>query len=398
MAALHALALLQLCGIWACCRAMQMGTSTAGKTLYEWSGPPATPTGEANSPLPSGPLLGNGDLGLSVGCDKARSEVTLYFGLNQVWLLNEYQHWSDNSGDQVGPRRLGVGGITISAPEIAGGNFSAVLDMARAEARVRLGSMSLRVLLGERTPFTPSAYPTGQNGSSILVEINTNNPVTLNITAWSLGLGTVCGRKVPHPHTTPCSTMDGTSHAGATVEGGAWTQRTPFIFNAKPVSVATATTLVRDVASSQPNCTVNPIGSHSASCIYQAVSGSAALLAQVVTNHDMCQTFAGCSNPLPAAQHATAEFAAQNLSTAVATVQRSHDSFWVEFWQRTTISLGDTMVQNLWVSLQFLAGSSSRADTVAPGLFGPWVFSDTPPWSGDYTLDYVSQARSHFHH
>ena len=41
-------------------------TAAAGKTVYEWIGPPATPTGEANSPLPSGPLLGNGDLGLSV--------------------------------------------------------------------------------------------------------------------------------------------------------------------------------------------------------------------------------------------------------------------------------------------------------------------------------------------
>ena len=184
-------------------------------------------------------------------------------------------------------------------------------------------------------------------------------------------------------------------------------QRTPFIFNAKPVSIATATTLVRGSSGSvsgtddpstadrhgQPSCTVNPAGSHSASCIYQAVSGSAALFAQVVTNHDMCQTFAGCSNPLPAAQQAAAAFAAQNFSSAVETVQRSHDSFWEEFWQRTAISLGDVVIQNLWVSLQFLAGSSSRADTVAPGLFGPWVFTDTPAWSGDYTLDYVSQAR-----
>ena len=73
----------------------------------------------------------------------------------------------------------------------------------------------------------------------------------------------------------------------------------------------------------------------------------------------------------------------------MATIQRSHDSFWTEFWQRTAVSLGNAVVQNLWVSLQFLAGSSSRAGTVAPGLFGPWVFTDTPPWSGDYTLDYV---------
>jgi hypothetical protein len=348
--------------------------------------------------LPSGPLLGNGDLGISVGCNKERTEVTLYLGLNQVWLLNEYQHWSDNSGDQVGPRRLGGGGITISAPEIASGNFSAELDMTLAEARVQLGPMSLRILLGERTPFTPSAYPTGHNGSSILVEINSSIPLTLNVTGWSLGLGTVCGRKVPHPHTTPCSTMDGATNAGATPEGILWTQRTPFIFNAKPVSIATASTLVRSAGGStsehglRPSCAVNPAGSNSATCIYPEVSGSAALLAQVVTNHDMCETFAGCSNPLPTAQQAAAAFGAQNLTAAVATVQCSHDTFWTEFWQRTTVSLGNSVVQNLWVSLQFLAGSSSRAATVAPGLFGPWVFTDYPPWSGDYTLDYNFQA------
>ena len=209
---------------YAAAAAPAAAAAAAGRTVYEWAGPPATPTGEANSPLPSGPLLGNGDLGISVGCNKERTEVTLYLGLNQVWLLNEYQHWSDNSGDQVGPRRLGVGGITISAPEIANGNFSAELDMTLAEARVQLGPMSLRILLGERTPFTPSAYPTDHNGSSILVEINSSIPLTLNVTGWSLGLGTVCGRKVPHPHTTPCSTMDGATNAGATPEGILWTQ------------------------------------------------------------------------------------------------------------------------------------------------------------------------------
>ena len=55
---------------------------------------------------------------------------------------------------------------------------------------------------------------------------------------------------------------------------------------------------------------------------------SIALLAQVVTNSDMCATFAGCSDPLPAAQQAAATFAAQGLDLAVAAVQHSHDAFW----------------------------------------------------------------------
>ena len=359
-----------------CCEATGAGPTTT----YAWGAPPATPTGTGNSPLPSGPLLGNGDLGISVGCQPGRAgkepctEITLYLGLNQVWLLNEYQHWSDNSGDQIGPRRMGVGGITFSAPELAGGNFSAELDMTLAEARVQLGPMSMRVLLGERTPFVPSVYPTGQNGSSILVEINASAPLTLNVTGWSLGLGTVCGRKVPKPHMTPCSTMDGTTRAGAT-DSGVWMQRTPFIFNAKPVSIATATTLIGGSASGKgpapppaKTCNTNPAGSNSASCVYPKVLGSVALLAQVVTNNDMCETFAGCSNPLPAAQQAAAAFAVQNLTAAIATVQSSHDFFWTEFWQRTAVRLGNTVVQNLWYSLQFLAGCSSRAHTVAPAL------------------------------
>ena len=37
--------------------------------------------------------------------------------------------------------------------------------------------------------------------------------------------------------------------------------------------------------------------------------------------------------------------------------------------------------------MNYLLGSSSREGKVAPGLFGPWIFSDAPMWEGDYTLD-----------
>ena len=58
----------------------------------------------------------------------------------------------------------------------------------------------------------------------------------------------------------------------------------------------------------------------------------------------------------------------QTNAFACLTVQSSHDFFWTEFWQRTAVRLGNTVVQNLWYSLHFLAGCSSRAHTVAPAL------------------------------
>ena len=47
----------------------------------------------------------------------------------------------------------------------------------------------------------------------------------------------------------------------------------------------------------------------------------------------------------------------------------------------------DPATEKFWRTMNYLLGSSSREGKVAPGLFGPWIFSDAPMWEGDYTLD-----------
>ena len=45
-------------------------------------------------------------------------------------------------------------------------------------------------------------------------------------------------------------------------------------------------------------------------------------------------------------------------------------------------------LERLWYCANYLMGMASRSGRTAPGLWGPWVSTDTPAWAGGYTLDY----------
>jgi alpha-L-fucosidase 2 len=71
----------------------------------------------------------------------------------------------------------------------------------------------------------------------------------------------------------------------------------------------------------------------------------------------------------------------------VAAVQARARQFWREFWNRSALSLpGHPAVERFWFAAQALVGMASRAGRVAPGLWGPWVSTDSPAWCGGYTL------------
>ena len=58
-------------------------------------------------------------------------------------------HWNYTHADEVAPRRIGFGGITIRAPSLANQPFSAVQDMAAATLSAELGPLTLRLTLSE---------------------------------------------------------------------------------------------------------------------------------------------------------------------------------------------------------------------------------------------------------
>jgi hypothetical protein len=101
--------------------------------------------------------------------------------------------------------------------------------------------------------------------------------------------------------------------------------------------------------------------------------------------HVLLTSYTTGSDPLPSAIAATA--AATNGSASA--VARQASAYWAEFWNQSSVSLPSRPhLEEYWYKAQYLMAMASRSGRVAPGLWGPWVSTDSPAWSGGYTLDY----------
>ena len=92
--------------------------------------------------------------------------------------------------------------------------------------------------------------------------------------------------------------------------------------------------------------------------------------------------------PLPPALAANAAVANDQSGGAAAKVKADAARFWAQFWARSSVSLGPKWgeAERYWYASQYLIAMASRAGRIAPGLWGPWVTTDSPAWCGGYTL------------
>eukprot|EP01052_Picozoa_sp_SAG31_P052891 SAG31_NODE_13285_length_879_cov_2.648718_1_plen_198_part_01 len=157
----------------------------------------------SSSGMPQTVYSGNGDLGVAVEGSGQCGEIQINLGLNQMWMINNYKHWPGPAGDDVAPRRLGFGGITIRT---APGTFDAVMDISKAELHATLGSLRVTLTLSEGEAV----------GSAIAIRLNNTNSsasMDVEVISWVLGVGsTLCGPKHKPPQ---CNTLDGFVHFGA---------------------------------------------------------------------------------------------------------------------------------------------------------------------------------------
>ena len=90
--------------------------------------------------------------------------------------------------------------------------------------------------------------------------------------------------------------------------------------------------------------------------------------------------------------------AARRLAVATAPSQRrayraAQTAWWREYWDRAAIDVGDPLIHRYYYGAYYiLACCCGDEATVAPGLFGNWITTDTPAWRGDYHLNYNYQA------
>ncbi|MGX5818917.1 glycosyl hydrolase family 95 catalytic domain-containing protein [Chitinophaga lutea] len=84
--------------------------------------------------------------------------------------------------------------------------------------------------------------------------------------------------------------------------------------------------------------------------------------------------------------------AASMTDDAVARLHNEHRKWWQDFWRRSSVNIGDTMLERYYQVSQYLFAASSREGKFAPGIWGPFITRDSTAWGGDYHLNYNYQA------
>jgi len=73
-------------------------------------------------------------------------------------------------------------------------------------------------------------------------------------------------------------------------------------------------------------------------------------------------------------------------------LRQAHESWWRQFWEQSWVELDDAVLEQRYYLSQYLMGSSCRDREFPPSIFGTWITTNTPWWSGDYHLNYNYQA------
>jgi hypothetical protein len=63
-----------------------------------------------------------------------------------------------------------------------------------------------------------------------------------------------------------------------------------------------------------------------------------------------------------------------------------------EFWKRSSVTLGDALLENLWYETLHARRCAYRQDAIPPGLFLPSSVPDYQHWHGDYHTNYNIQS------
>ena len=347
------------------------------------------------------------------------------------------------TGGSTFPRRLSLGGVTVSPAtpgSLAGASaFSAEMHIATAEVIANLTSstqsLSIRVVLD---PHDNVAITT----------ITAVPPLPVTIVTWVYPLAELESDQPCSGSDDPSkpSCLDGTVRSGVGLGGTAgWALRQPLgKSSSKPISVAIVTSIVDAAGIMLPakpkpgnnvgwTCAAAAGGATSdASASCSGVAGPSGLkVATVVrSNLDVCRdhhhhhhsqagmksaTDAGSTSTGSTDQHAfdaritsvikralvpcTADPVADAIDRvgklralgAAAAISAANARFWARFWGDTWIEMpgksdAAELTQRYYYAHMYLIASASRGDSVPPGIWGPWVHSDSPGWAGDYTL------------
>lgn len=404
--------------------------------------------------MPRGPLLGQGDLGMTViseqlpPCSPApcaptphahpdapgTGNISLHLGANQLWaisdndwtqchydvatcnangqyvdLLNESADGSTNGcwpGWLPGcrhsfPRRVGFGGLNISSAAFAGPQSRFV-----AEQRMRDGTVMAGYARSDGATLTATSLM-DDSVKAMLTDLHYNGSggsITVKLALWTYDMA-VNASFVNHDNF-PSTAAAIASSATAALSSSASGESLPYVtrktlpdsWNASAQLYATASTKVLRSSSSAAAVSWSVEGDSAVASLTLQPGETVTLITAMHTSRDAAALATGHAFPPPPwRQHdplpLTLAYVRGLNAASASKIREDSAAWWRRFWAKSAVEIpSEPLLQYFWNAAQYVLGSASRPGKVVPSLFGPWVISDDPAWYGDMTMDYNQQA------
>lgn len=278
---------------------------------------------------PDAPIAGNGDLGIVLGGTPGK--LCIYMGKNDFWKSKA----SYPEGGLCLP-----GGVNIFIPELEGASYYAEQVLANGNVNAVFKKGELVVSLKLFVPATSNVA---------IAELSvTGGSCTVDLHAWAKQ-----GFE---------STVD--SGQNGNIQ---YAQRH---FDQPDLDWPSHVALAVSVAGAKGNSFV------------LKPSSKIIIAAGICTNHENKDYL---NTAIARAKAVTA--------ASVKTFRQKNDNWWKQFWSKSYIIIGDTVLEKYYYGSQYLLACCSRNNNYPPGLCGNTITDDASnTWEGDYHLNYNYQA------
>lgn len=282
------------------------------------------------------PLLGNGDLGVSM--QNAVDTLTFILHKNEFWSLGQ-------------AHVAAMARLSLAIPSMAGASYAVTEDIGSAEV----------------------------NGTF------TSNGHTINTKSW-----------VQADDTTHNLFITEFTYTGAGTQAVA-VSLAPGHDNTNPAPVgSTADVLYIDVRADGPD-KVGAYDTHRVRVATRVVGAQGAVAGgQLKFTLSAGQSVSLVSSIMSFEDDTGYQ---QKASASVSTLVQSdvdallakHHAWWDAFYAKSFVEIPDKTVEKEYYASLYLLASASRSGEAAPGLWGNWVMKNAA-WNGDYTLNYNYEA------
>ena len=308
-------------------------SAQAQRIVSQYSGSFSSPASCCSNEAPSGPLMGNGNLGVVIV--NPINTMTFLLGKNEFWSLN---------GGQVEP----MASMALSIPTMSGASFA-------MQENIYTGTVAGQFSLNGNEIQTNSWVSSNDTTNNFLFTQFTYSGSGTQAVTVSLAAGN--GNTYP--------TSSGSSGSVLYYNVAADSTSTVGGYNTHQVRIAVGV--------------VGATGTISGSTLQFSLSPgtTVTLVSSIMSNYDSSSyTTQSISN------------VSGSTSSSISSELSSNESWWSSFWGASYVEFANNPVlQKEYYGSLYLLAASSEPNTAPPGLWGPWVEAN-PAWAGDYTTDY----------